>query len=157
MKSLLWRLTLKLKRKPFLIQILILFSLSFVFVVSVLPFIFLTELSIGENNTKPEFKDLVTVAIIVPILETLIHQYLPFKLMQMWSLTKSKYGLYILLSAIIFGLWHYYSLQYIIFAFSVGLILGYTYCFYSKTPTVAFWSTALIHCLRNSIAFLIPF
>jgi hypothetical protein len=155
MKSLFWKFTLKLKRKPFLIQFLILFSLSIIIVASVLPFIFLTDLTIGENNTKPEFKYFISAAVIIPILESLLNQYLPFILMQKWSLTKRKYGLYIIISAIIFGLCHCYSIQYMIFAFSLGLILGYTYYFYSKTPKIAFWSITLIHSLRNSIAFLL--
>lgn len=155
MKNIFWKLTLKLKRKPFLIQISILFFLSFLIVVSVLPFIYLTDLTLGENNNKPESRFLIVVAVIIPIFETFLNQYLPFKLMQKWSLTEKKYGLYIIISAIIFGLCHCYSLQYMIFAFSVGLILGYTYYFYSKTPKIAFWSTTLIHGLRNSIAFIV--
>jgi membrane protease YdiL (CAAX protease family) len=123
-------------------------------VLSILPFIYLADITIGENNNKPEIKLWIVASIIIPVLETFFNQYLPFKLMQSWHLTKNKYGLYIVISAIIFGLCHCYSIQYMIFAFSVGLVLGYTYCFYSKTPKIAFWSTTLIHGLRNSIVFL---
>jgi membrane protease YdiL (CAAX protease family) len=90
----------------------------------------------------------------VPLFETFLFQQLPFKIMQNWSLTTNRYGIYILLSAIIFGLFHWYSLQYMIFAFAVGLVLGYTYFFYCKTPKVAFWSTVLIHGLRNLIVYI---
>jgi hypothetical protein len=154
MKSILWKLTLKLKRKPFLIQISIFYFSSLFIVLSVLPLIFLTDLTLGENNDKPEFKLWFIVTIVVPIFETFLNQYLPFKLLQNWNLTKNKYGLYILISAIIFGLCHCYSLQYMIFAFSVGLVLGYTYYFYSKTPKIAFWSTTFIHGLRNLVVFM---
>jgi membrane protease YdiL (CAAX protease family) len=159
MKKIIWRLTLKLKRKSLMTQIIIFYVLSFLIVFSVIPFLILTDSIIGENNNGPDFElgigSWILVVIIAPILETFLNQWLPFKLMQKWSLTKNKYGIYILISAIIFGLCHTYSLQYILFAFSVGLILGYTYFFYSKTPKLAFWITTLIHGLRNLTTFLI--
>jgi membrane protease YdiL (CAAX protease family) len=77
--------------------------------------------------------------------------------MQKWPGTKKKYGFYIVVSAILFGFSHYYSLQYILQAISIGLVLGYMDTFYSKTPTVAFWSVALIHALRNTLAFILEF
>ncbi|MBW8333661.1 MAG: CPBP family intramembrane metalloprotease [Prolixibacteraceae bacterium] len=154
MKSLLWRMTLKLKRKPYWIQMCIFFVSSFLIVLSVIPFIALSFVLEGESTEGPDSSSWFLIIILVPILETFIHQHLPFKLMQNWSWAKNKYGLYILVSAIVFGLVHTYSFQYIIFAFSVGLILAYMYFFYSKNPRISFWSTTLIHALRNLIAFL---
>lgn len=156
MKSIIWKLTLKLKRKSYLTQITIFYFSSFLIVCCVLPFIYLANITIGENQNGRNVGTWtwIGISVIVPIFETFLNQRLPFKLMQNWSLTKNKYGLYILISAIIFGLCHCFSLQYIIFAFAVGLVLGYTYYFYSKTPNVAFWTTALIHGLRNSIIFI---
>lgn len=154
MKSIIWKLTLKLKRKSYLTQISIFYFSSFLIVCSVLPFIYLTDKTIGGKSNGPEVGIWIVVSVFVPIFETFLNQQLPFNLLQNWSLTKNKYGLYILVSAIIFGLGHCYSLQYMIFAFAVGLVLGYTYFFYSKTPKVAFWTTALIHGLRNSIVFI---
>lgn len=154
MKSIIWKLTLKLKRKSYLTQISIFYFSSFLIVFCVLPFIYLTDKTIGKNSNGPEVGIWIVVSVFVPIFETFLNQSLPFKVMQNWSLTKNKYGLYILISSVIFGLLHNYSLQYMIFAFAVGLVLGYTYFFYSKTPKVAFWTTALIHGLRNSIIFI---
>jgi membrane protease YdiL (CAAX protease family) len=156
MKSIFWRTTLKLKRKPYYIQIGIFFLSSFLIVICVLPFIALTDIVAGENTEGPDVSLWMLAIIFAPMLETLLNQHLPFKLMQKWSWTKNKYGLYIVFSAIIFGICHTYSLQYMIFAFSVGLILGYMYYFYSKKPGKSFWSTTLIHALRNSVAILIP-
>lgn len=127
---------------------------SFLIVCCVLPVVFISEKIMGENTEGPDLTSWITIIIIAPIFETFLNQYLPFKLMQNLSWTKNKYGLYILVSAMVFGLMHTYSLQYMIFAFSVGLILGYTYFFYSKAPQKAFWSTTLIHALRNSFTIL---
>ena len=154
MRTIIWKLTLKLKRKSYLTQISIFYFSSFLIVCCVLPFIYLTDKTIGESSNGPEVGIWILVSVFVPVFETFLNQRLPFKLMQNWSLTKNKYGLYILISAIIFGLCHCYSLQYMIFAFAVGLVLGYTYFFYSKTPKLAFWTIALIHGLRNSIVFI---
>lgn len=154
MRSLFWRMTLKLKRMPYWAQMSIFFVSSFLIVLSVIPFIALTFVLEGESTEGPDLSSWFFLIILIPILETFIHQHLPFKLMQSWSWAKNKYGLYIIVSAIVFGLIHTYSLQYMIFAFSVGLILGYMYFFYSKTPRKSFWSTTLIHALRNLVAFL---
>lgn len=159
MKKLIWRLTLKLKRKSLVTQIAIFYALSFLIVLSVMPLILLSDSIIGENNNGPDIGlgigSWIFAVLIVPIVETFLGQQLPFKLLQNWDLTKNKYGIYILVSALIFGLFHYYSLQYILFAFSIGLILSYTYFFYSKSPKLAFGITALIHGLRNMMTFII--
>jgi hypothetical protein len=154
MKSIVWRMTLKLKRKPYWFQIVTFYISSFLIVLCILPLLFLAYKP-SESTNGPDDSSWILVIVLAPILETLLIQYLPFWLMQKWSWTRNKYGLYILTSAIVFGLGHTYSLRYMIFAFSLGLILGYTYFFYSKTPKTAFWSTTLIHSLRNGFAFFL--
>lgn len=154
MKSILWRLTLKLKRRNYWIQISIFIAASFLMILFVLPFIFLADQIIGENTNGPELDLWIGIIILVPILETYLNQKLPFILMQKWNLTKGKYGFYIVLSAVVFALLHCYSLQYIIAVLPGGLVLGYIYVFYSKNPRRAFWSTALIHAIKNSVAVL---
>ncbi len=149
-----WRMTLKLKRKPYWVQIVAFYISSFLIVLCVLPLLFWADKP-SDSTNGPDVSSWFLIIVLVPILETLMNQYLPFWLIQKWNLTRNKYGLYIFTSAIVFGLCHTYSLQYMIFAFSVGLILGYTYFFYSKTPKIAFWSTTLIHSLRNGLAFFI--
>ena len=157
MRSLFLKITLKLKRKPFWLQIMILFLLSYAIVLSAIPLLLLTELIDKGNENGPNGLPIFIVVILAPLLETLLNQHLPFKLFQALNWTKNKYGLYVVVSAIIFGLCHYYSLRYIIFAFAVGLIWGYTYLFYSKSPGKAFWTTTLIHALRNSMTVLLAY
>jgi len=154
MKSIFWRMTLKLKRKPYWVQIITFYFSSFLIVLCVLPLLFLAD-NLSESGNGPDVNSWILGIVLAPILETLLNQHLPFWLIQKWSLTRNKYRLYIFTSAIVFGLCHTYSLQYMIFAFSVGLILGYTYFFYNKTPKIAFWSTTLIHSLRNGSTLLI--
>lgn len=154
MRSRLWKLTLRLKRKSYLTQISIFYLSSFAFVLFVLPFIYLTDKILGENSNGPEAGAWIATVLVAPFFETFLFQRLPFNLMQNWSLTRNKYGLYILVSSVIFGLCHYYSLQYMIITFAGGLVLAYTYFFYCKMPKVAFWTTVLIHGLRNSMALI---
>ena len=154
MKSIVWRMTLKLKRKPYWFQIVTFYFSSFLIVLCVMPLLFLADIP-SESTNGPNVSSWILIIVLAPIVETLLNQYLPFLLIQKWSLTRNKYGLYIFTSAIVFGLCHTYSLRYMIFAFSVGLILGYTYFFYSKTPKIAFWSTTLIHSLRNGLTFFL--
>lgn len=154
MNSILWRLTLRLKRKNYITQIGLFFSATFIMTIFILPILLLVDQVVGENTNGPGIDWWFGIVIIAPILETYLNQKLPFILMQKWSFTKRKYGLYIVVSAIAFALLHCYSLQYIIAVFPVGLVLAYVYLFYSKNPKIAFWSTTLIHALKNSVAIL---
>lgn len=157
LQSTLWRLTLRLKRKPYWLQLVVLLLSSFVVILSVLPFIYLTDFVFGENNSGPEVRTWFWVILVVPFLETLLFQHLPFRLMQCWKRTKANGGWFIFVSAFLFGISHRYSLQYILFAFSVGIVLGYTYFFYSKRPVLAFWSTTLIHGMKNLVSVFLLF
>ena len=154
MKSILWRLTLRLKRKKYLIQISILFAAIFILSLLVLPVIFLVDQFIGENTNGPNVELWIAIIILVPILETYLNQHLPFIIMQKWRFTRKRYGLFIFLSAIVFSLLHTYSLRYMIIVFPGGLVLGYAYVFFSKKTKRAFWSTVLIHAMKNSVAVL---
>ena len=155
MKTLIWRLTFFLKKRPYWLQITIFFFLSLLIAIGAYPFKIVIDKVLGETVSAPKTNSWFVVGIVAPIFETFINQYLPFKLFQNYDRLKNKYGLYILSSAIVFGLTHWYSIQYIIFALFVGLVLGYSYFFYSKTPIKAFWSTALLHSLRNTFSFLL--
>lgn len=152
MNSILWRLTLRLKRKSYIAQISIFFAAFFILSLFVLPIILMVDQLMGENDNGPELDLWFLVIILVPILETYLFQHFPFKLMQKWKRTKHKYGLYIALSAIAFSLSHCYSLQYIIMVIPGGVLLGYIYVFYSKNLRKAFWTTTIIHALKNSVA-----
>jgi hypothetical protein len=154
MKSIFWRITLKLKRKSYFSQLAIFSAASFLMTLFVLPLIFLADRILGENSNGPKIDWWIGILIIVPILETYFNQKLPFILLQKWEKTKSKYGIYLLLSAMVFAGMHGYSIQYIIAVFPAGLVLAYVYVFYCRNPRIAFWSTTIIHALKNSVALL---
>jgi len=123
----------------------------------VLPLLFAAESIDPGNENGPNGLSIFSIVVMAPFLETTFNQYLPFKLMQAFSWTKNRYGIYMIGSALIFGLCHWYSIHYIISASAVGLILGYTYLFYSKTPKKAFWSATLIHAARNGLTVIIAY
>lgn len=145
---------LLLKREPYWLQIVIFFLGSIVVTILSAPFIYFTEQVTEKGNPGPDTKLFVTILLVAPVLETYFNQHLIFKIMQYWSATKKKYGLYIILSSLIFGILHTYSAKYVVYAFTVGLTLSYIYFFYCKNPKKAFWSTALVHFLRNSLAYI---
>jgi len=154
MNSFLWRLTFRLKKKSYFVQIALFFCASFLMILFVLPFIFLADQIVSESTNEPNINWWVGIIILVPLIETYMNQKLPFILMQKWNKTKGRYGLYMLLSALVFAAMHCYSIQYIIAVFPAGLVLSYVYVFYSKNPKIAFWSTTIIHALKNSVALL---
>ena len=155
----LWRLTLALKRKPYILQVFLFLFLSYLIVFTVLPFIGLADVLFGENSNGPDlgatFGSWVEVAVFAPILETFLLQWLPFKILQRFSATRRRYGMYMMVSAAIFGILHWYSIQYILFAYVLGLLFAYIFVFYCKQGKRAFWTVTLVHGLRNTLAFFV--
>lgn len=143
-----WKLLLILKREPYWLQIVIFFCLSISINIVTAPFILMINHIAQDGDARPN-ANAFTALILAPILETLVFQHLTYKLFQVFSATRGKYLIYILLSSLLFGSLHSYSLSYMASAFTMGLVLNYIYFFYSKNIQVAFWSTAFIHFLRN--------
>ncbi|WP_421806462.1 type II CAAX prenyl endopeptidase Rce1 family protein [Flagellimonas sp.] len=90
--------------------------------------------------------------IFAPILETLIGQLLPIKIIQ--KLLRNKHNtIPMLISAILFSLMHFgYSIWYSLLTFPLGLLLAKTYIVFQKRKESSFWVTTAIHSLRNIIA-----
>ncbi|MDO4771581.1 CPBP family intramembrane glutamic endopeptidase [Porphyromonas sp.] len=96
-------------------------------------------------NTAFEY---ISAIIIIPMVETLLSQKLPY-----WGLTKISYlkqniWIVFLISATLFALLHFYSVAYIIYTFVVGLILIYSY--HVRIKRHPFWTITLIHSLFNT-------
>lgn len=86
--------------------------------------------------------------VIIPMLESLLFQKLPY-----WGLTKISYmrrnmWLIYIISAALFALSHIYSIAYIIYTFIIGLILIYSY--HIRINKHPFWTITLIHSLFNA-------
>ena len=91
--------------------------------------------------------------IIVPLLETLIFQKLPYFLFTKIRYFRSHICLVIIISALLFGLSHTYSLNYVIYAICIGVIFMYAYVVrVNKRP---FWTVFLIHALFNMIVIIL--
>jgi membrane protease YdiL (CAAX protease family) len=120
-----------------------------------MPILYLVEQLLGEDKDGPNVKGLmmfVMAVTVVPLIETLLGQALAHKVGQGLKL-KSTY--IILLSALWFGLMHFYSLQYIILTFTIGLVFAYAYYLYQSSFRKAFWFVAAIHALHNLTSVLI--
>lgn len=151
-----WKSLLILKRKNYWFQIAIFFLVSLLTTLITAPLMWLTDQIVQDEDIRPDLSS-YTVLVLAPILETYLFQHLPFKMMQSFSITRGKHGLYILFTSVIFGCLHTYSVSYILFAFTLGLVLSYIYFFYSNNLSLAFWSTALVHFLRNALAILFEY
>ena len=145
----------KLKRGSYSVQIARLTFISILIPLAFLPVAYLLDNTLGENAKGPDKSQWVLGLIVAPIIETFLNQYLPFVWMQDFSNKRNRFLFYILLSSLIFGLMHWYSIPYVVFAFSAGLVLGYTFYLYHKNRMVAFLSTTLVHALRNGIVYVI--
>jgi len=81
-----------------------------------------------------------------------MHQSLPIYIFaRVWI--KNKY-LAIFISALTFGLIHYYSLYYVLYTFVLGLLWAWAYLnYYEKRGFgYAFWAIVLVHALWNAVA-----
>jgi uncharacterized protein len=93
---------------------------------------------------------LVVVAIIAPLIETAVIQWLPIRILRgrfqlPWAWT-------IIMSASLFAAVHTYDIIYIAFAFLMGLVLAYCFALKSIGDQKPVLITALVHSLRNVIA-----
>ncbi len=98
--------------------------------------------------------------IVAPIFETFIYQWLlliyPLKSFQ--KLTNKKILVGVFISAFLFGIVHFYSWNYILYAFFVGLYLNYIAIlsvFLRKKKINIFISVLLIHLFINSFVFFV--
>ena len=91
----------------------------------------------------------VLPVLLAPIFETFLNQYLPYYLLNKVKYLNERSYLVLLISALFFGLTHFYSLFYIIYAFLLGLILMYGYMIRITTDRKTFYLIAICHSLVN--------
>ena len=65
----------------------------------------------------------IELMILAPLIETIIFQYLIFEILK----HRVKKGYIILISAVLFGLSHFYSWEYVLNTFIIGLVLAFAY------------------------------
>lgn len=142
----------KLKALSTPVFIIVMTMLSIVIILPFLPLFYALERFIGPMGGPSLMQDklidqFIFGVLLIPLLETLIHQTAPIILLKKY--TRLKPGTIILVSAILFGAVHFYSVSYIFYAFLIGLILAYAYMIYLEKNASAFWVVAAIHSLRN--------
>lgn len=91
------------------------------------------------------------VVIFAPLIETLMLQYLVIKGVR--YLTKNIH-IQCLVSAVLFSANHNFNVLYMIDAFFIGLILGYTFLIAKIKKSYPFWATFLVHLLINLYVFV---
>ncbi|MCF8018512.1 MAG: CPBP family intramembrane metalloprotease [Vallitaleaceae bacterium] len=137
--------------------ILIMVFISYLVVIPVVLMGFLMNIHVGG----PEFEDIplalmiLIVVVIAPIWETLVYQLLIIRQLKKLIFFKRRSSLTILISALVFGAVHIYSIYYMFYAFIIGLLFAYTFVIYEDKKASAFWVTMAIHGLKNGIAMLI--
>lgn len=103
------------------------------------------------NLDKPVLTVTVSISILVlaPIVETALFQTLIYKLTKWCRFNNITI---VLISAVCFGLMHYYSLLYMISTFFTGGILMYVYILRSEYNNKPYWSVTLAHFMLNAFA-----
>jgi len=128
--------------------------LSYAVILPFIPFNDGIENPIREHHIIIYF---IAACLIAPILETAMHQSFPIYIFTK-VLIKNKH-LAIFISALTFGLIHFYSLYYILLTFVVGLLYAWAYLNYYERRGFAhaFWGIAVAHALRNVVAVTVNF
>ena len=143
----------KLSGKPFWKQIAwFTFFMILPMTLLAMPFILLAE-AVWEEGKDPDINNFFLIVIFAPLIETLINQYLPYKILNRWKYFRQRQALIILMASVLFGLMHTYYPAYMVWAFFQGLVLSYVFYFYRRNLAVAFFATALVHALRNAFSF----
>lgn len=108
------------------------------------------------DGTTGLFKQFIYAGIVAPLLETLIFQHFIYIVLRKF-IHKEKILIftYIISSSILFSLEHKYSTYYIFVTFFLGIVLGFSYYISKLRKESAYWNTAIIHGLYNSLLVLI--
>ena len=93
---------------------------------------------------------LIIGSVVAPLLETAFTQWAPIQLVR--YILKWNPNLAALVSACTFGGLHYYSLDYVIWTFLVGLVFAYAYVLRGEHGGHPFAVVFTAHSLRNLIA-----
>jgi len=143
-----------LDNQHYVVQVITFLSFTYFAIILYAPIEYLTGVSDTDSNISDRPHGyFFAVVVVAPLVETLIFQSLLQRLMlHLCSSTRNKIHYTAFIVAVAFSLTHYYSIQYILFAFLVGLCLNYTYLYYMPNHKKAFWTVVLVHALRNGIA-----
>ncbi len=95
---------------------------------------------------------IILAVIIAPVIETALFQALPYLLFTKIPYIRLKPVWIVLISAVLFGLWHTYSIHYMIYTFIGGA--AYMYLYIVRYKRGAYLTVVAIHSLANLFATL---
>jgi membrane protease YdiL (CAAX protease family) len=115
--------------------------------------------SLGKQNTNAitnDFNSFIFIVLIVPVFETLIFQWLIIYQTYESYRRENKRQLAILISSILFGLSHSYSVYYILVTTTAGVLLATSFCYFREKTN---WLSGIIyviiiHSLSNLLVFI---
>lgn len=147
--------------KSFAWQVFIFFLLSYVILLPLVPFMLNAEKNGGRDlsvlfSTDKNFF-ILFVIFLTPLIETFIFQWLIYEQLNAFVFFNKRKYLVILLSGIIFGLTHNFSIHYQLFAFVLGCYFCFTYYYFKTYSKKAFIAVFIIHSIRNLLVILAQF
>ena len=143
------KLSDKLFKLPFIGFVFVILFLSYAVV---LPFAFFDDGVVHPIHKDPFTYRIFAACIIAPLWETMFYQVIPIHVFTEAIIKKRNIAIF--LSALFFGIVHYFSLVYIAFTFAIGLLFAWAYLNYYERYGFnrAFWAITIVHALRNAIA-----
>jgi uncharacterized protein len=141
------------------VNFVVILTLSLIFLNLVLNQVYnlIEEKDIIWGRTYPlnqKYFQIIISVLVAPFFETWTAQSLPYKLLNKLTFFKKRNYLILLISAVFFGLNHYYSLYYMIYGFILGIVIMYAYMSRIKTDKKTFYLIVITHGLFNLIVFL---
>jgi uncharacterized protein len=94
---------------------------------------------------------IVVACLIAPILETAVNQWACIRLLNRFGCGTATA---IIISALLFGLGHTYSLAYVLVTFNIGLVLAATFVIEDRRGGRPFLVTMAVHAMRNGMTTL---
>lgn len=156
------KLVTVLRKSNFCVSILILFTLFLAFYAVWSPayYCFLEKFDISFLPTPNETimkagigRQILEAVILGPIIETLITQKWLYQLLSLIGWLKRHKIVIIFISAVIFGLLHFFSLSYIVYNFFAGALFMFAYIV--KLDKSPYWTVVVLHGLMNLFSILI--
>jgi|LakMenE18May11ns_1017448.scaffolds.fasta_scaffold9717405_3 hypothetical protein len=128
--------------------IVILLNIIISFIFDKITTIFDLEFKSDSLTFESKKEEFILVVIIAPILETLLFQYIPYFYLKKYNAIYT-----ILISSILFGLSHAYSIIYIIYGLTVGMLFISAFFYSIKKYLHPFWLVVFCHFIYNLFAF----
>ena len=96
-----------------------------------------------------------SVVVIAPLIETLIFQSLAYRFISRINFFRKHKVWIIIVSALLFGIAHSYSISYMVFGFIIGCVFMYAYML--RIGKKSYWTVVAIHSLCNLSSILLSY